>query len=709
MIKSLIHTLKRSRIIVGGGPLGASLAHKLTQNKQAVTLIHKANDQGSHHDASRLARLAFDGTIDEFKLSQQSILDLLKLHKKSRGKVIQAKPGVLFIASPHTPLATKLKTGEKYDSALIAVSKQQLNNRFPGYGFNLPAETLYWYHHAGYVINPIALTAINLQLAEQQGCEVIDDEAAITISDEGFHVSTHTHQNFNTLNLYLLTGARNKEIAAAGKLGIPEFNQTYLTAISTIRYQSQMVRDWMPITVGSVQLDTMPHLLDFSTMPESKTVIKTRLSGAKGSEEIATVQDKDALPTHCARTDSITIFKSIFTNLGLPIDFNRCVTYRNTDTSVNGLSFLNANYFNPAEGASQTSSLLTTLGCYGVHVKYSSIMANAMYQYTCHKAKVNGFHIDQTNLLINNFVKESLPSYACFLEQSGLATSIGNTPLKRIGDNLFLKQEGFNSSGSIKDRVALFVLLKKLETQEIKDGDTLVLATSGSYGVSVQTIKKFIKEYLQVNLRLVIITPFAYREKPGVALLRNAGLTEMHEADFKSSNKRDDDILLYADGVFAKAIDLAKSLRHVTGYVYLDQHYDVMHVIAHESTAKEIYEQLPQVTDVISVTGTGATAMGLSFFLPKHVRIHSRAAVSGEISGLADARNYNNFFKTDRIAGYSDSFLQKKSALKFKDAIKKQLNIEVSDSTGAALAIADDVKTKNPKAIIAVISPSFRY
>ena len=99
-----------------------------------VLLIHDPTDAGAHEDWSRLARLSFDGLLEEMECSQHAIelLDLIEevalthvvsllrvvsattflctngLHKvramNTGAPVVPVKPGMLFVASPgHCP------------------------------------------------------------------------------------------------------------------------------------------------------------------------------------------------------------------------------------------------------------------------------------------------------------------------------------------------------------------------------------------------------------------------------------------------------------------------------------------------------------------------------------------------------------------------------------------------------------------------------
>ena len=68
---------------------------------------------------------------------------------------------------------------------------------------------------------------------------------------------------------------------------------------------------------------------------------------------------------------------------------------------------------------------------------------------------------------------------------------VGQTPLIEIHCRfrareyrIYAKYEAFNFSGSIKDRMALFILRRAYQQGEIHPGDTIVEATSGNTGIS---------------------------------------------------------------------------------------------------------------------------------------------------------------------------------------------------------------------------------
>ena len=102
-------------IVVGGGPVGTATAWQLgernaeSEGDESVLLIHDPKNAGAHEDWSRLARLSFDGPADELELSRHAI-ELLKTVDEVRSyqsgaPVVPVSPGMLFLASPGTPMA----------------------------------------------------------------------------------------------------------------------------------------------------------------------------------------------------------------------------------------------------------------------------------------------------------------------------------------------------------------------------------------------------------------------------------------------------------------------------------------------------------------------------------------------------------------------------------------------------------------------------
>lgn len=74
--------------------------------------------------------------------------------------------------------------------------------------------------------------------------------------------------------------------------------------------------------------------------------------------------------------------------------------------------------------------------------------------------------------------------------------AVGNTPilkldLSNLGNiNLFVKLEGYNPTGSVKDRAASYILKKVLSTGEINRDTIIIESSSGNFGISLASYCK---------------------------------------------------------------------------------------------------------------------------------------------------------------------------------------------------------------------------
>ena len=65
---------------------------------------------------------------------------------------------------------------------------------------------------------------------------------------------------------------------------------------------------------------------------------------------------------------------------------------------------------------------------------------------------------------------------------------IGNTPLLRLGDNLFAKAEFMNLTGSVKDRAAQCILDQAERKGLLHPGSTVIEPTSGNMGIALAAL-----------------------------------------------------------------------------------------------------------------------------------------------------------------------------------------------------------------------------
>ena len=181
-----------------------------------------------------------------------------------------------------------------------------------------------------------------------------------------------------------------------------------------------------------------------------------------------------------------------------------------------------------------------------------------------------------------------------------LQSTIGNTPLVKIttdsnhGD-IFVKLEGNNPGGSVKDRPALNMILEAELNGSVKPGDTLIEATSGNTGIALSMVAA-IKGY---NITIIM---------PETASIERIKTMEAYGAKVLLVSKEKD---------MEGARDLAKKLEgEGKGYV-LDQFSNKANYMAHyKGTGPEIWDQTNgNITHFISAMGTTGTITGVSMFL----------------------------------------------------------------------------------------------
>lgn len=186
--------------------------------------------------------------------------------------------------------------------------------------------------------------------------------------------------------------------------------------------------------------------------------------------------------------------------------------------------------------------------------------------------------------------------------ENSIIGQIGNTPLVEAthlistkGVRLFLKLEGNNPGGSVKDRPAFNMINEALKRGDIKKGDTLVEATSGNTGIALAFISKLL------GLNMVLIMP--ENSTPERVKTMRAYGAEV--------------VLTSADIGIEGSRDFAFKLRDEKGYTVLNQFENDDNWKAHyKTTGPEIWEATNgEITHFVATMGTTGTIMGTSTYL----------------------------------------------------------------------------------------------
>jgi cysteine synthase B len=183
---------------------------------------------------------------------------------------------------------------------------------------------------------------------------------------------------------------------------------------------------------------------------------------------------------------------------------------------------------------------------------------------------------------------------------------------------MLAKLEGMNPTGSVKDRVARY-MVDALERDRRLGPDSIILEpSSGNTGISLAMISR-IRGY-----RLAVVMPdTATRERRQVL--------EMYGAQIIDSPGE-----LGSNGAIALARRMAAEDAR---YVMPDQYANPMNALAHyETTGREIVADCPEVDVFVAGLGTGGTLMGVGRRLREHnasVRVIAAEPMPGErVQGL---------------------------------------------------------------------------
>jgi cysteine synthase A len=223
---------------------------------------------------------------------------------------------------------------------------------------------------------------------------------------------------------------------------------------------------------------------------------------------------------------------------------------------------------------------------------------------------------------------------------------VGNTPLLAIDFTwrgeprvIYAKHESLNLTGSIKDRMALYILEQGYRDGRIRPGDPIAEATSGNTGISFAAIGR------SLGHPVTIFMP-DWMSAERMSLIASFGATIVPVGR--------------ADGGFLGSIRRSQELAAGDQRVFLPcQFRNEANVRAHyETTGPEIWLQLQeaglQPDAFVAGVGTGGTVMGVGRYLRVRrpsVRVHPLEPA--ESPTLSAGRKVG----THRIQGISDEFV----------------------------------------------------
>jgi [CysO sulfur-carrier protein]-thiocarboxylate-dependent cysteine synthase len=181
--------------------------------------------------------------------------------------------------------------------------------------------------------------------------------------------------------------------------------------------------------------------------------------------------------------------------------------------------------------------------------------------------------------------------------------TIGDTPLVQLrslsprpGVDVYAKLEGHNPTGSVKDRIALYMIRTAEERGELKPGKTVLEPTSGNTGISLAMVCRA-KGYPLLCVLPDNVTP--ERE----ALLRAFGADVVYAENAISTN----DAVYKAEQMLRDDPD-----KYFMPFQYGNEANPRAH---YETTGPEILRDLPDIDAFVAGLGTGGTLTGVGRYL----------------------------------------------------------------------------------------------
>lgn len=273
---------------------------------------------------------------------------------------------------------------------------------------------------------------------------------------------------------------------------------------------------------------------------------------------------------------------------------------------------------------------------------------------------------------------------------------IGNTPMIEINykykgktNKIYTKLEYFNLTGSIKDRVALYIIENAKRRGELKEGMPIIEATSGNTGIALAALGSYYKHPVYI-----FMPDWASKER--IDLMKGYGAK----------------VILFSreEGGFIRCVNEANKMAKETNGFLANQFASRDNFLAHyETTGEEIIKQVPEtIGGFVSGVGTGGTLMGIGKRLKEKYNDMCITAIEpdkmpiisgGEIIGQHKIEGIGDDFipelidknKIDKIILVNDE-----DAINMSRKMAKELGLGVGISSGAnfigSVILADKIK-----------------
>ena len=251
--------------------------------------------------------------------------------------------------------------------------------------------------------------------------------------------------------------------------------------------------------------------------------------------------------------------------------------------------------------------------------------------------------------------------------------TIGNTPLIKIQyeyqgkiNYIYAKLESYNLTGSIKDRVAYYIITKAKQRGTLKSKMPIIEATSGNTGISLAALGKYFHHPVYIFM-------------PDWVSKERIQIMESFGAKVQTFS--------HQQGGFKRCIQEAKILAYRMNGFVANQFANPDNLLAqYETTGQELVNTVPDdLGGFVSGIGTGGTLMGIGKKLRRRYQNLILTAIEPDSMPLISK---NRIIKPHKIEGIGDDFIP---ALVDKNEIDKIFLVNDEDSINMSRKIARDL------------------
>lgn len=254
-----------------------------------------------------------------------------------------------------------------------------------------------------------------------------------------------------------------------------------------------------------------------------------------------------------------------------------------------------------------------------------------------------------------------------------MLSNIGNTPMIKIKykynekiNYIYTKLEYYNLTGSIKDRVAYYIIQKAKQRGTLKEGMPIIEATSGNTGIALAALGAYYKHPVYI-----FMPDWASKERIKIMEGYNAKVT----------------LISRKQGGFKKCIIEAEKLaKQMKGFL-TNQFSNEDNILAHyETTGQEIINKLPEdIGGFVSGVGTGGTLIGVG---KKLKRTYPDLLITAIEPDKMPMISKNKIIASHKIEGIGDDFVPK---LLDRNLLDRVILVDDDDSINMARKLSREL------------------